>query len=213
MTIQSRAFGVSLAIHACAFILIAAAGIITPRSKAVVLDFSLGNSPNAGQQQAAPVKRQTPAAQKQKTVTPTVQDEQAAPIPKTPAAEEPAKPVSEELKTAKEESAGAGAGALSPGSAEEAKGRYLGAHFIFIRDKIFKNLTYPPLARKMGWAGRVTVAFTVCTDGRVEDISIVESSGFAALDRSAVEAVKRSCPLPRPPMKTALIMPVVYRLD
>ena len=211
MTIQSRSVGVSLAIHACVFSFILALGMIAPTRKAVVLDFSLSNSPNAGLQ-AASAKKQSAESQEQKTVTPTVKDEEAVPIAKD-LTEEQVKPVSEQPKSAKEETAGTDTSALSQGSAEEAKGRYLGAHFIYIRDKIFKNLTYPPLARRRGWQGKVTVAFTVCSDGRVEDISIVESSGFAALDRNAVDAVMRSCPLPRPPMKTALIMPVVYRLE
>lgn len=211
MTLQLRAFGISFAVHAAAFILIVAAGMITPQRKAVVLDFSLGNSPQAGQERAASMRRQAPAAQQQ-TVTPLVKDEQAAPIRKEQT-DEPVKPASDQPTAGTAATAGSDAGTSSTGSAEEAKGRYLGAHFIYIRDKIFRNLSYPALARRMGWTGKVTVAFTVCTDGTVEDISIAESSGFAALDKSAIEAVKRSCPLPRPPLKTALIMPVVYRLE
>lgn len=208
MTIQSRAIALSLAVHACAFTLILIAGMFTPRSKAMVLDFSLGNSLNAGQ-----AVKQVSAAREQKTVTPTVKDEQSVPIVKD-RTEEAVKPISEQPKTSKEEAAGSDSSASSSiGSAEAAKAGYLAAHFIFIRDKIFKNLGYPLLARKMGWEGKVTVAFTVCPDGSVEDISVVGSSGFAALDRSAVDAIKRSRPLPRPPLKTALIMPVVYRLE
>ncbi len=211
MNLQARALGMSLAAHAGVFLLVAAAGLVTPRSKAVVLDFSLGSSPNAGPQQAAPVRRPAAAPPEQKTVTPTVKDEEAAPIAKRP--EEDRKPSFEQHQESTPGSGEADPGVPSPGSAEEAGSRYLGAHFIFIRDKIFGNLSYPALARKMGWTGKVTVSFTVGPDGGVEDISIVESSGFAALDRGAVEAVKRSCPLPRPPMRTSLIMPIVYRLE
>ncbi len=213
MTVQSRAFGISLAVHAGVFALILSFGTIHPRSKAVVLDFSLSSSPNAGlQQAAAAAKKQSVESQQRKTVTPSVKDEEAVPIVKE-LTEEAVKPVSEQSKAAKVEGTETDTGASSSGSAEEAKDRYLGAHFIYIRDRIFRNLSYPPLARKMGWQGRVTVAFTVCSDGSVEDISIVESSGFAVLDRGAIEAIRRSCPLPRPAMKTAPIMPVVYRLE
>jgi protein TonB len=82
-----------------------------------------------------------------------------------------------------------------------------------IRDTIIRNLSYPAVARRMGWTGRVSVAFTVCVDGSVEELSVVESSGFPILDKNALETIRKSCPLPKPPVRTALIMPVVYRLE
>jgi len=98
-------------------------------------------------------------------------------------------------------------------SIEEAKQRYIKEHFSYIRDIITKNLTYPYMARKMGWSGRVTVSFIVSESGDVMDIKILESSGFDLLDRNAVETVKKVSPFPKPPWRIEVIIPIVYRLN
>lgn len=50
---------------------------------------------------------------------------------------------------------------------------------------------YPYLARRMGYAGRVTLEIQVLTTGNTGDVRIIESSGFAILDNSAQKAVRR----------------------
>ena len=50
---------------------------------------------------------------------------------------------------------------------------------------------YPAVARSRGYEGMVLLAAEVAADGRVENLSIKKSSGYASLDRSALEAVKR----------------------
>ncbi|MFN3395380.1 MAG: energy transducer TonB [Thermodesulfovibrionales bacterium] len=106
---------------------------------------------------------------------------------------------------------------VSPGStvdsAERARERYIKEHFAYIRDIITKNISYPFMARKMGWSGRVTISFIIIEDGSVKDIKIVESSGFDILDRNAAETVKKVSPFPRPPVRAEVIVPVVYRLN
>ena len=69
------------------------------------------------------------------------------------------------------------------------------------------------MARKMGWSGKVLVSFIVYETGNAENIKIMESSGFAALDKNAVETIRKVCPFPKPPVKAELIIPVVYRLE
>ncbi len=98
-------------------------------------------------------------------------------------------------------------------NAEEQKTRYVKEHFAYIRDLIMRNITYPRTARRMGWAGKVTISFLVCENGRVEDIRILESSGHEVLDQNAIEAVRKSCPMPRPPVAAQLVVPVVYRIE
>lgn len=104
-------------------------------------------------------------------------------------------------------------GGNAGGSAEEVKNRYLKNHFSYIRDRILKNLTYPKIAREMGWQGKVTISFVVCENGQAQDIIIKEGSGFGVLDKNAVETIKRASPFPSPPVKAELIMPVVYRIE
>lgn len=207
---QARAFGLSLGIHATACLALLLAGMVAPKTRAVVLDFSIGSAAKAA---PAPARRKKAEARPQRTVTPTVQDEQAAPVRKERTDDAP-QPVSQEPETANDEAAAAESSAIaSSGSGEAAKAAYVSAHFAYIRDKIFRNLAYPPVARRMGWEGKVTVSFIICADGSLEDISVVQSSGFPVLDRNAVDTIRKSCPLPRPPVKTALIMPIVYRLE
>jgi protein TonB len=92
------------------------------------------------------------------------------------------------------------------------KKEYIKAHFLYIKDDIQKNISYPRLARKMGWEGKVVVSFVICEDGTVINIKIVKSSGFALLDKNAVESIKKAVPFPSPPVRAELVVPVSYRL-
>ncbi|MBI4686862.1 MAG: energy transducer TonB [Nitrospirae bacterium] len=98
-------------------------------------------------------------------------------------------------------------------SLEKAKARYQKEHFAYIRDKIMNSLSYPLMAKKMGWSGKVTLSFIVCENGSVENIKIVESSSIGILDKNAVETIKKILPLPIPPVRAEIIIPVVYRLN
>ncbi|MBI5556403.1 MAG: energy transducer TonB [Deltaproteobacteria bacterium] len=115
-------------------------------------------------------------------------------------------------------------GALSPApapavpeesgsGAAEAGERYVKAHFIHIKEGIQRNISYPLLARKKGWEGKVLVSFIICENGRVADLHIVKSSGFEVLDNNAVTTIKKLEPFPCPPVRAELIVPVVYSLS
>jgi protein TonB len=64
----------------------------------------------------------------------------------------------------------------------------------------------------MGWEGDVVVAFRIHPDGSAGDIRVVRGSGFAVLDRNAVEAVRSAAPFRRPPAEAEIVTPVIYRL-
>jgi len=104
----------------------------------------------------------------------------------------------------------AGDGGMTPGKAQQ---RYLKVHFTYIRDLIIKRLTYPHVARRMGWSGRVVLAFVVAEDGSVRSIQVRESSGYSALDNSAMETVRSVAPFPRPPVAAEIVMPVQFQLQ
>lgn len=95
---------------------------------------------------------------------------------------------------------------------DKAQQRYLKEHFTDIRDLIVKRLSYPLIARRMGWSGRVVLAFIVAEDGSVRSIQVKESSGYPALDNSAMETVKSVAPFPRPPAAAEIVMPVQFQL-
>jgi protein TonB len=93
------------------------------------------------------------------------------------------------------------------------KKRYLKEHFQYIKENVQSKITYPRIARKMGWQGRVLISFVICKDGSVKDIRIVESSGFKALDNNAVKVIREVAPFPMPPVSAELIIPVIYKLS
>jgi protein TonB len=82
-----------------------------------------------------------------------------------------------------------------------------------VRDGIARVLTYPPRARRFGWAGKVLVAFTLLADGSIRDLRILERSGFEALDEAAVDAVRRAAPFRPPEVDVAVVTPIVFRLQ
>lgn len=84
--------------------------------------------------------------------------------------------------------------------------------FTWIRDAIQQAIAYPATARRMGWEGKVVVAFHLLPDGSVRDVRVVQGSGYAALDRGAIDAVRSASPFPRSPVEAEVITPVVYRL-
>lgn len=114
-------------------------------------------------------------------------------------------------------SAGIGSSMASTGgsgdSAEKAGMRYLKAHFAYIRDLIRKNISYPYIARRMGWEGKVTVSFVVSENGYIDNIKIKETSGFEILDKNAIETIKKVCPFPKPSVEALIVVPIVYRLN
>jgi periplasmic protein TonB len=81
-----------------------------------------------------------------------------------------------------------------------------------LRQAVERHLTYPPVGRRMGWAGRVVLAFTLRADGDVEEVRVQESSGRAALDASAVQAVHRTVPLPHPNQVVRIVLPIEFAL-
>lgn len=93
------------------------------------------------------------------------------------------------------------------------KEKYLKEHFDYIKNNVQNKISYPRIARKMGWQGRVLISFIICMDGSVKDIRVIESSGHNALDKNALEVVRKVAPFPKPPVSAELIIPVVYKLS
>ena len=96
---------------------------------------------------------------------------------------------------------------------EKAQQKYLKEHFTYIRDRIVKHLSYPAVARRMGWSGRVVLSFVVAEDGSILSLQVRNSSGYPALDQCAVDTVKSVAPFPRPPVAAEIVMPVHFRLQ
>ncbi len=54
-----------------------------------------------------------------------------------------------------------------------------------------RSPVYPWVARLRGWEGVVVLQVMVEASGRVERVGVAQSSGYALLDRAALEAVER----------------------
>jgi protein TonB len=107
---------------------------------------------------------------------------------------------------------GGGSGSGS-GNPDDARQRYLREHYRYIRDLIAKHLTYPSMAKKMGWTGDVTVSFVILETGCAEAIKVVKGSGHSVLDENVVDTVKDVQPFPRPPVPARIHIPIKYNLD
>jgi periplasmic protein TonB len=89
---------------------------------------------------------------------------------------------------------------------------YLKSNLSYIKDIINRHITYPKIARQLGWAGKVKLSFIVTVSGDARNIQVIESSGKEILDRNAIEAIRNSSPFPRPPVEAKIIIPVLYTL-
>ena len=105
------------------------------------------------------------------------------------------------------------AGPVVTQSPSQQKEQYKKEHFLYIKESIQSKITYPRIARKMGWQGRVLISFVICRDGSVKDIRIVKSSGFKALDNNAIKVIQKVAPFPKPPVSAELTIPVMYKLS
>jgi APA family basic amino acid/polyamine antiporter len=72
------------------------------------------------------------------------------------------------------------------------------ADLAMVRARIARTLTYPPRARRMGWEGRVALAFVLLAEGSVRDLRVAQTSGYSLLDDAAMAAVERASPFPPP---------------
>ncbi len=82
-----------------------------------------------------------------------------------------------------------------------------------IRQIVSSNLRYPYVARRMGWEGTVILRFKLTPSGKIEEVSVLKSSGYEVLDNEALEALKASeGKLPKPKEVVVVELPIVYRL-
>ncbi len=84
-------------------------------------------------------------------------------------------------------------GASGPGDA--ATSNYPG----LVLSRLRQALRYPPEASGTGMRGEARVRFTIASNGSASRIKLVRSSGFPALDKAALETVRRASPFPAIP--------------
>jgi len=73
-------------------------------------------------------------------------------------------------------------------------------YYDMVRMKIEQNKQYPERSKVCHQQGRVIVSFIIDQQGRLSSLRIVKGSRFNALDRAALEAVRKSAPFSEPPV-------------
>jgi protein TonB len=158
-----------------------------PGSEVVQLDLALGEP----QEQIDPVQYSPPKPIEQE-VKPQQEPEQKEaevalpkeePKPEPPTPTEPAPPVEEQEAKAPPKA--------SPDTVRKWQ--------VTVNTRLNQFKRYPAQARVRGHEGKVMVAFTLDTDGRVVSSKIMKSSGSAILDRETLDLISRAQPYPVPP--------------
>jgi TonB family protein len=87
--------------------------------------------------------------------------------------------------------------------------------FAFIRDTILKRIKdkYPDRARRMGWEGKVLLSFVVLENGSIQNVKIINSSGFRILDDSARDVIEKTTFTQKIPYSRPVHLPVEYKLQ
>ena len=83
---------------------------------------------------------------------------------------------------------------------------------------IAKHKQYPKIAQMRGWQGDVLLDLKLDGNGKVLSATVSESSGFEALDKQALEMVRKASPFPAPPEALRsrtfnITVPVSFKLE
>lgn len=83
---------------------------------------------------------------------------------------------------------------------------------------IAKQKQYPKIAQMRGWQGDVMLDLKLDGSGKVLSANVIESSGHDALDKQALEMVRRASPFPAPPLALRdrtfnITVPVSFKLE
>ncbi|HEX8949255.1 MAG TPA: energy transducer TonB [Dissulfurispiraceae bacterium] len=106
------------------------------------------------------------------------------------------------------------AGRIAISGSNNARNRNYKEYYTSVRDLINKKAVLPRMAEKLKLEGGVEIFLAVAQNGQLIEVRLVQSSGKELLDKSAIEAVRRASPFPKPPVDAELEMTVrlTYRL-
>jgi protein TonB len=83
-----------------------------------------------------------------------------------------------------------------------------------ISNIVQRHINYPPIARRMGWEGRVLIGFILEPNGDIRDLKVLKSCGYEVLDKEALDAIRRSYKdFPKPPVSVMVKLPINFRLE
>lgn len=204
MNSQQAGFLTSVAVHLIVLVMFGA-GMSNKQNvgRRVHMDFGIMDTAKSGPAMNKSISRKKAARKIKRKTEPQHQVKEPEPSVVEARASDPVTPED----TLREEIAADGQATAGAGE-HGAKGRDLS----YIKELLQRNLKYPAAARRNGWEGRVVVEFTITCTGDVSNIRVVESSGRALLDRSAVEVVNNSAPFSSHDKEMRVVIPIVYML-
>lgn len=83
-----------------------------------------------------------------------------------------------------------------------------------ISNIVQRRINYPPIARRMGWEGKVLVSFVLEPNGDIRDLKVLKSCGYEVLDKEALDAIRRSYKdFPKPPVSVVVKLPINFKLQ
>jgi protein TonB len=82
------------------------------------------------------------------------------------------------------------ASGVSDGSSQDSGASQAHIRALLLAD-LARHFDYPLVARARGWQGTVLLGLRVESDGRLDQVHIENSSGYAVLDRSALNSLSR----------------------
>ena len=235
MGLQTKGFGISVAVHAILFFTFFFIASYTQSEKKIIaLDFSImdGNQSVVSKGKNIVAEAKKVKAVKSKPRPKPLEKKKPIDKPKKPEVKEelttePASEVVEKTEVIEEveqqpdtetvdqdmlaQTVNVNSNSTTDNAAAAAKAQYMEQHFAYIKKMIEKEFVYPRIARRRGLEGKVVVSFVICEDGSVHGVKIIESSGHKILDKNAIACIKRATPFPPPPARAELVFPIIYK--
>lgn len=92
---------------------------------------------------------------------------------------------------------------------------FIETNFSIIRNKVLANLSYPHIAKKMGFQGITTIELQIDSSGRLLEVKLSKSSGKKILDKAAIAAglKLKYTTLPKPKNNTTVVLPIVFKIS
>ena len=208
------ALAASALVHGLAILLVVRGGSGPPPPPLVAISVSLVAGTGSSGDAAAPGAPETPAPASEDAALPTPDPHR--PVPHRTARRQVSRTATPEGSApsggqglASGNGAGNGGGAGSGGDGSGGTGAAYGANPL---------PPYPLVARRLGMEGVVLLEVVVAPDGHAADVRVAKSSGYPALDESAVTTVRarwRFIPAHRDgvPVESLVTVPIRFRLE
>ncbi|MYA28733.1 MAG: TonB family protein [Nitrospira sp. SB0666_bin_27] len=84
-----------------------------------------------------------------------------------------------------------------------------------LREKVARTLTFPRLAKRLGYSGTTHVAIALSKTGIVHDLKVSQPSGYEILDKAAIVTLQKVLETTKPPESIEieqLVIPIAFNL-